>query len=394
MDVENFSKSPSGKIVKSGQSDTAYWSFIPNPLPPELVFDPELIRALSNADRALGELAGLGRTMPNSHLLIRPFIHREAVLSSRIEGTRADIVDLYAYEAGQPARGRKGAVVPESDVKEVHNYVVAMEYGIKRLKTLPVSLRLMRELHERLMKGVRGGHATPGEFRRTQNWIGPAGCTLTNATYVPPPVPEMQEALNALEKFIHAAEEYPPLVRVGMIHYQFESIHPFIDGNGRIGRLLISILLADGNLLPLPLLYLSAFFERHRQTYYDLLLAVSQRGAWREWLLFILTGVTEQAHDAIDRAKRLQDLQQEWRKRLQTSRRASILLLQLVDELFRTPILTVPSIQKTLKVTHRAANQMVERLIDLRILKLVPGKARNRQFEAKAILNILGANTL
>jgi Fic family protein len=393
MDVDKFSKSPSGRIVQSGQGETAYWSFIPNPLPPELAFEPELIRALSDADRSLGELAGLGRTMPNPHLLIRPFILREAVLSSRIEGRQADIADLYAYEARQlPLPGVKSPV-PESDVKEVHNYVVALEYGLKRLKTLPVSLRLIRELHERLMKGVRGGHATPGEFRRTQNWIGPAGCSLRDATYVPPPAPNMQEALDRLEKFIHSDNELPPLIRIGLIHYQFEAIHPFIDGNGRIGRLLITILLAHWNLLPLPLLYLSAYFESRRKEYYEHLLNVSSRGAWREWLIYYLRGVSEQGRDAIERAKKLQDLQQEWRGRLQASRRTSVLLLQLADELFQTPILTVPNIQKTLKVTHRAADQMVKRLIELKILKPIPGQARNRQFEAKAILNIVGKSS-
>ena len=390
MDIEKFKKSPSGRIVKSGQGETAYWSFIPNPLPPELVFDPELIRALSDADRSLGELAGLGRTMQNPHLLIRPFILREAVLSSRIEGTQADIADLYAYEAGQlPLPGVKPQVA-ESDVKEVHNYVVALEYGLKRLKTLPVSLRFIRELHERLMKGVRGGHATPGEFRRTQNWIGPAGCSLKDATYVPPAVPDMQEALDRLERFIHSENELPPLIRIGLIHYQFEAIHPFIDGNGRIGRLLITILLAHWHLLPLPLLYLSAYFESRRQEYYARLLKVSGQGGWRDWLIYYLRGVTEQARDAIERAKRLQDLQQEWRERLQTSRRTSVLTLQLVDELFKTPIVTVPNIQKALGVTHRTADQMVKRLIDLKILKPLPGKLRNRQFKAAAIFTIVG----
>ncbi len=389
MDIDTFSKSPSGKIVKSGQGDTAYWSYIPNSLPPELAFDPELIRALSNADRALGELAGLGRTMPNPHLLIRPFIHREAVLSSRIEGTQADIADLYAYEAGQPSQGRKGAVIPESDVKEVHNYVVAMEYGIKRLKTLPVSLRLMRELHERLMKGVRGGHATPGEFRRTQNWIGPAGCTLASATYVPPPVPEMSACLDKLEKYIHADEAYPPLVRIGLIHYQFESIHPFIDGNGRIGRLLISILLSCWNLLPLPLLYLSAFFERNRQVYYERLLDVSRRGAWKEWLLFYLEGVSEQSKDAIGRAKKLQDLQMAWREKLKEQKRVTGLVLGITDALFEKPVISAPEVAKEFKVSHQGAMKALQGLEKLKIVKLMPDRQRNRLYVAKDILKIM-----
>lgn len=389
MDVEKFSKSPSGKIIKSGQGDTAYWSFIPNPLPPELAFDPELVRALSDADRSLGELAGLGRSMLNPHLLIRPFIHREAVLSSRIEGTQADIADLYAYEAGQPPRGGKGAVGPESDVKEVHNYVVAMEYGIKRLKSLPVSLRFMRELHEHLMKGVRGGHATPGEFRRTQNWIGPAGSTLNNATYVPPLFPEMSACLDKVEKYIHADETYPPLVRIGLIHYQFESIHPFIDGNGRIGRLLISILLSSWNLLPLPLLYLSAFFERNRQLYYERLLDVSRRGAWKEWLLFFLEGVSEQSRDAIGRAKRLQDLQMAWREKLKEQKRVTGLVLGITDALFEKPVISAPEVAKEFKVSHQGAMKALQGLEKLKVLKLLQDKQRNRMYVAKDILKIM-----
>ncbi len=279
MKLERFQNTPAGRLLQVGQDQTAYWAFAPNPLPPVLVWDAELVRVLSDADRALGELAGLGRTMPNPNLLIRPFIRREAVLSSRIEGTQADIADLYAYEAGQlPLPGVKPAP-PESDVREVLNYVHAMEYGLERIQTLPVSLRLLRELHERLLAGVRGDQATPGEFRRTQNWIGRPGCTLNDADFVPPPVAEMNAALDAFEKYLHAGNAYPPLVRLAVIHYQFEAIHPFLDGNGRIGRLLISLLLVHWNLLSLPLLYLSAFFERHRKDYYDLLFAVSERGA-------------------------------------------------------------------------------------------------------------------
>ena len=255
---------------------------MPHPLPPELPFDAGLVNTLSDADRALGELAGLGRTLPNPQLLIAPFIRREAVLSSRIEGTQTDLTDLYAYEAGQlPLFAGLKMVPPESDVKEVTNYVRAMEYGLERLQTLPVSLRLIRELHGILMEGVRGDRATPGEFRRSQNWIGRPGCTLNEAEFVPPPVPEMHEALDAFEKYLHAGNTYPPLVRLAFIHYQFETIHPFLDGNGRIGRLLVTLLLVTWNLLPLPLLYLSAFFEQHRQAYYDLLRVVSEKGVAR-----------------------------------------------------------------------------------------------------------------
>jgi len=385
MDIELLRNSPSGRLVCAGPSDAAYWAFVPYPLPPDLPPDIELLRASTDAAYALGELAALGRTIANPHLLIGPFVRREAVRSSRIEGTRADVADLYAFEAGHGLR----AALPPEDVREVANYVAALEYGLARLASLPVSLRLMRELHGRLMQGVRGEHATPGEFRRSQNWIGRPGCSLNEAEYVPPPPDEMLAALDAFEKYLHADDAQPRLVRLALIHQQFEAIHPFLDGNGRIGRLLISLLLVEWGLLPLPLLYLSAYFERHRQTYYDLLWAVNARGDWRAWVLFFLRGVAEQAQDAGARAKRLQDLQAKWRARL-TGVRSSALLLRLVDELFRMPVVTLPQVQRTLSVTHRSATLIVERLIAEGILQPVTGRVRNRQFIAQAVLDVAG----
>jgi len=365
MNPEQFINSSSGRVIQVGQGEIAYWSFVPNPLPPQLDFDSALIRLLSDADRALGELAGLGRALPNPHLLINPFIRREAVLSSRIEGTQADLADLYAFEAGQFELPGFKSTPPPADAREVLNYVRALEAGLKRLSELPVSLRLIREAHAQLMEGVRGNQAAPGEFRRTQNWIGAPGCTLNDATYVPPTVDEMQIALDALEKYLHSEAALPPLVRLALIHYQFEAIHPFIDGNGRIGRLLISLLLVHWNLLPLPLLYLSAFFEKHRQDYYDLLMAVSARGAWREWVSFFLRGVAEQARDAVVRAKRLQDLQSEWRHRL-VQARASGLAFSLVDALFDSPVMTIPQAQRQLDVKqYHSARRHVRQLVKL-----------------------------
>jgi Fic family protein len=350
--------------------------------------DSTLIRSLSEADRAIGELAGLGRTMPNPHLLIRPFLRREAVLSSRIEGTQADITELYAYEARQLALPGLQPHPSDADVREVYNYVRALEYGLERVKTLPVSLRLLRELHARLMEGVRGEEATPGEFRRSQNWIGPPGCTLNEAIFVPPPVEQMHEALDAFEKYLHAKNDYPPLVRLALIHYQFEAIHPFLDGNGRIGRLLISLLLVHWDLLPLPLLYLSAFFERHRAAYYDLLLKVSEAGAWKDWVLFFLQGVAEQARDAIVRAKRLQDLQLKWRQMLQRER-ISGLALRLIDELFFSPILSPVEVSKRFDISHQAAMKGLRRLEELQILQEITGKQRNRLYAALDVLALL-----
>ncbi len=388
MDPERFRNSPAGHLIQVGQGGIAYWAFIPHPLPPDLSLDWELVRCLSDADRALSELAGLGRTMPNPHLLIGPFLRREAALSSRIEGTRANVADLYAYEVGQlPLPGMR-STPPEPDVREVLNYVRALEYGLKRLESLPVSLRLIRELHERLMTGVRGEHATPGEFRHSQNWIGPPNCTLNEASFVPPPPHQMQVALDAFEKYLHADADYPPLVRLALIHYQFEAIHPFVDGNGRIGRLLVSLLLVKWQLLPLPLLYLSAYFYRRRQDYYDLLMQVSERGAWRDWVIFFLHGVAEQSQDAILRAQRLQDLRETWHRKL-TQARASALLLRLADGLFTSPIITIPEASRLLDVTYPSARRNIEKLVEAEILRPLDNSSYRKAYLAPEILEII-----
>lgn len=393
MNPDHFRDSPCGQLLKVGLGETAYWAFVPNPLPPKIKADWTLTAAISEADRALSELAGIGRTLPNPHLLIGPFLRREAVLSSRIEGTQTGIADLYAYEAGQLRffdTGRAAAIA--SDAQEVLNYVHAIEYGLQRVADLPVSLRLIRELHDRLMVGVRGERATPGEFRRSQNWIGPAGCTLNQAEFVPPPVSEMTQELGALEQYLHSDDIYPPLVRLALIHYQFEAIHPFIDGNGRIGRLIISLLLVQWGMLPQPLLYLSAYFARHRQRYYDLLIAISQRGVWQDWLLFFLRGVTEQSQDAIVRARQLQDLQAGWRERLAQAR-TSALLLSLVDNLFQSPVLTIPEAQRLLGITYRSAQLNIEKLVEAGILQQAGESSYGKTFIAHGILEIIGSDS-
>jgi Fic family protein len=384
MNPELFKRSTAGALRRIGSGDSQYWAFIPNPLPPELKIDFKFMEQLSEADRALGELAGIGRTMANPRLFVRPFISREAVLSSRIEGTQADLHDLFAYTAeGRPkADGAKHA-----DVLEVYNYVRAMDYGIKRLETFPVSLRLIRELHEHLMKGVRGGQATPGEFRRSQNWIGPAGCTLNDAVFVPPPVDEMNGTLDAFEKYLHETNSHPPLVRLALIHHQLESIHPFLDGNGRIGRLLISLLLVQWGLLPYPLLYLSAFFEHNRSAYYDLLLGVNQEGAWNDWISFFLQGVAEQSKDAVERAKRLQDSQLRLREQLR-ERYRSVLIGAVADYLFVQPVLSAAVVQRKFKVTHTGAMKVLKQLEKEGVIKETTGLERNRQYIAVDILKL------
>jgi len=384
MQPTDFTENKPGRVIKSPQD---YWAFIPNPLPPSLPLTWDLVRQNSEADRALSELGGVARTLPNPHLLIGPFIRREAVLSSMIEGTIASLSDLLCFEAG-------GSGIPKPpDVREVANYVNALEHGLARLNELPVSLRLMREMHERLMKGVRGEHMTPGEFRRSQNWIGAPRCSLNDAVFVPPPVVEMNEALGELEKYLHAPSDLPPLIRLALIHYQFEAIHPFLDGNGRIGRLLITLLLCVEGLLRQPLLYLSAYFERYRQDYYDLLLAVSRAGRWQDWVMYFLRGVAEQSRDAVKRSNRLLDLRQEYRRKLQAAR-SSALLLHLVDELFSYPAITISMAAKRLQVTPRAAQLNVDRLIDQDILKEATGRKRNRVFIAPGIMSVIEAQEI
>src|SRR6266436_7140401 len=298
-------------------SHGAYSAFLPAPLPPALDWTPGLIRALSDADRLIGRLAGEGGRLPNPHVLVRPFVAREAVLSSRIEGTQATLGELLASEAGAAVERS-----PE-DLREVGNYVVALEYGIERLKTLPLSLRLVRELHEKLMTGARGQHAAPGEFRRTQNWIGRPGDTLAQASYVPPPPDSLGEHLSAWEKFLHDWM-LPPLVHAALAHYQFEAIHPFLDGNGRVGRLLITLELCERDVLPAPLLYLSAFFEATRTDYYGGLRGVSERGDWAGWLQYFLNGVARQAEDALSRAERINALLERWHRKLASDAHAKV----------------------------------------------------------------------
>lgn len=383
MRREEFTEAAAGRLIRTPQG---YWAFVPNPLPPALTPSWELAGQLSEADRALSELAGAARTLPNPRLLIDPFIRREAVLSSRIEGTQASLSDLFAFEAS-------GQIAPQSpDVREVANYVRALEHGLSRLEELPISLRLIREMHERLMEGVRGEQMTPGEFRRSQNWIGPPGCTLTHAVFVPPPEAEMKEALYELERHLHQPSPLPPLIRLALIHYQFEAIHPFLDGNGRIGRLLLTVLLCAEGLLPQPLLYLSAFFERHRPEYYRLLLDVSRHGAWSEWILFFLRGVAEQSRDAVKRSTRLLDLWREYRERLQSAR-SPALLLRLTDELFSYPMLTIARLAERLGVTPRTAQLNVDKLMAAGILIETTGRQRNRVFVAPQIIHLLERHT-
>jgi Fic family protein len=380
MNQDEFRHSIAGQVINTQKG---YWAFIPNHLPPDIQWSLKTISALSEADRDLSRLNTLAEALPFNQTLIVPFVRQEAVLSSRIEGTQASLVDLYAYEAGQMS-----FLQPVDDSNEVLNYVRALEYGLERVKTLPLSLRLIREIHVRLMENVRGGQLTPGEFRRSQNWIGPAGCTLDNTTYVPPPTDEMLEALGEFETFIHTTSQIPPLVRAGLLHYQFEAIHPFLDGNGRMGRLLIILLLHEWKVLSYPLLNVSVFFEARRQEYYTRLLEVSKNGAWEEWLLFFLTGVSSQAINDAVRMKSLLSLRADYQKRIRAGRR-QLRLEQVLDLVFQRPILNIRQAEAALGIPFLTAERCIARLAEIGILREITGKTRNRVFQADEILAVI-----
>lgn len=370
-------RTPHGRRMRASGG---YWAYVPDPLPPPIAWDARLVAAISRADLAIGRLAGEGRKLPNPHLLIRPFLRREAVLSSRIEGTQATLGELLAAEAG--------AAVERSpaDLREVANYVVALENGLARLAELPLSLRLVRELHEKLMRDVRVNVATPGEFRRSQNWIGPAGCTLADATFIPPAPEHLGECLGEWEKFLHD-ETLPPLVHAALVHSQFEAIHPFLDGNGRVGRLLITLLLVARDVLPSPLLYLSAYFEATRPQYYARLLAVTEAGEWEAWLHYFLDGVAGQAEDALERIRRIDALLAEWRKRLAAA--PSRLPERVVESFVGNPFWTVNKLAQQLDVAFTTAQRAIDRLEMAGIVALAGAGKRNRVYCARAILDIL-----
>lgn len=383
MQASDFTDKASGRCVKT---DRGYLAFVPNPLPPTLAPDWTLARLVSDADRALSELSGVAKRLPNPQLLMPSYIKREAVLSSRIENTYAEMEDLFAFEIDEASQR-------SPDVREVANYVKAMVYGLERLKELPICGRLIRELHAILMDGARGGHILPGEFRTTQNWIGRPGCTLNDATYVPPPPEELAATLSDLEKYVNDEQsKEPALVKCAFIHYQFEAIHPFADGNGRVGRLLITLFLCSSGLLSQPLLYLSEFIERHREDYYRLLLAVSQKGVWEEWLDFFLRGVAVQAQSATAQANRLIELNQIYRHKL-GMKRVPEAALRLVDHVFVNPLVMPAKLAKEWQMPFPTVMNGIDRLVSLGILTEVTQKQRNRVYRASEVIDLLKRGT-
>jgi len=368
--------SRAGRYVRQA---TGYRAFIPASLPPSppVVLGGELHALLSRADRELGRLDGSVTTLPNPDFLVFMYVRKEAVLSSQIEGTQSSLQDLLAAETElfDPAE------LPR-DVDEVINYVTAMKYGLARLGELPVSVRLIREIHERLLDGVRGSRLTPGELRRSQNWIGPAGCTLAEATFVPPPPEEVPRALGDLESFLHTQDDLPLLVRIGLAHAQFETIHPFLDGNGRVGRLLITFLLTERGVLQKPVLYLSHWFRQHRQEYYDRLQSVRDRGDWEGWLTFFLLGVEQVSREATDTVRRVLELRERHRAAItEHLGRAAGNGHRVHEALFHRPIVTVSTVQELTGLSFAPANELVKRLTGIGVLREITGYSRNRRFQ-------------
>ncbi len=361
-----------GRYVKQPQG---YRAFSPAPLPPDpqVAVDAEMTRLLSDADRALGRLDGVASVLPNVDLFVAMYVRQEAVLSSQIEGTQSTLEDVLEFEVDATGQQPK-------DVEEVFNYVRAMNYGLGRLSSLPLSLRLIREIHAELLRDVRGAERSPGEFRRSQNWIGPADCTLNNAAFIPPPPHEMVAALGNLEEFLHERDALPVLIHCALAHAQFETIHPFLDGNGRVGRLLITLLLCERQVLRRPLLYLSYYLKAHRAQYYDRLMAIRHDDDWEGWVKFFLRGVYEVSLGATDTARAILELREEHRERIATKLSGSAGGLRLLDFLFQSPIISVRMAEQHLGCSYVTAANLIMDLVRLDILKEITGRQRNRRF--------------
>ncbi len=357
---------------------TGYRAFIPKPLPPsdpEFQIDDEMHVLLSQADRALGRLSGSIQTLPNPDLFIFMYVRKEAVLSSQIEGTQSSLTDVLDAEANIMDARRP------DDVDEVLNYVKAINYGLERLNDIPVSVRLIREIHKKLLTGVRGQERNPGEIRTSQNWIGPQGCTLNEAIYVPPPPEDVAQCLSDLEKYIHKNSNLPLLVNIGLIHAQFETIHPFLDGNGRVGRLLITFLLCQKEIILHPVLYISYYFLQNRQLYYDLLQANRTSGNWEDWIKFFLRGVNQVCQEAAETAQNIVELREKHRELIINSfGRATANGLILLETIFKKPSIDVNTAANLLGMTHSGANNIIRRFVENNILSEITGQERYRAF--------------
>ena len=372
MSTREFERA--GRYIRQPEG---YKAFIPASLPPNppVSMDAQMQTLLSQAELALGRLDGSTQTLPDPDLFVFMYVRKEAVLSSQIEGTQSSLDDLLEAEARILSADRPG------DVGEVLNYVNAMNYGLGHLQTLPVSVRLIREIHKRLITGVRGAQHRPGELRTTQNWIGPSGCTLNEATFVPPPPSEAPRALGDWERFLHDEHQMPFLIKAGLAHAQFETIHPFLDGNGRIGRLLITFLLCERDILQKPVLYLSYYFKRYRHQYYDLLQAVRDTGDWEAWLRFFLQGIAEVSQEAMVTARRIVELRESHRAVIvDRFGRVAANGLKVLESLYSRPIITVNNIAEMTETSFTAANQLMQKFVSYEILSEITGQTRNRRF--------------
>jgi Fic family protein len=375
-----------GRYEKSTVAGEAVSAFIPDPLPPRIKVSAELGEKVRLAEQKLSRLELAGEMVPSIEWFIYAFVRKEAVVSSQIEGTQASLIDLLAYEAGGPQ--------PTDDVEEVSNYLASLAYARQQLRSekgLPLSTRLLNEAHRRLMKGVRGSTKQPGELRRSQNWIG--GTRAGNAVFVPPPPQELGSLLSDLEKYVHGDSKLPPLVRTALVHVQFETIHPYLDGNGRIGRLLITLLLEHWRLLSEPLLYLSLFFKRHRAEYYRLLNAVRLEGAWDPWVSFFVEGISTIADEAADTARDLFILVNKDRARVLSAPNASVMAARLLDQLPRHPMVTIPAVVGLLGTTKPTAAKAIGVLEQLGVLRETTGRRRDRTFSYAGYLDRLRAGT-
>lgn len=385
MKAEDFDSDAPGTLVPTTHGVQA---FVPNAIPRNPSLPPHTVLLLAEAESAVGRLGGTIAREFNPYLVGSPLLHREAILSSRMEGTITTPEQLLLLEAEADTKGRKAQ--GDEDTQEVLNYVRAMQHALDRLQELPVSLRLIREIHRVLLEGVRGERHEPGEFRTSQNFIrGPRSEKIEDARFVSPPVPQMKSGLGDLEEYLHERDPMDPgLVRLAMIHYQFETLHPFRDGNGRVGRLLIPLLMCSWGRLEAPILYVSAFFERHREAYVDLLLRVSQKGDWISWIDFFLRAVAESATEATEQAVALLDLRRRYHRELQKSR-ASASLLRLIDRLFQSPSITIKQASNVLDMTHQGAANNIHRLEQAGILREVTGQKRNQVFLADEIVGFM-----
>ena len=382
MRESDFTDASPGTLVPAATLDGNYWpAFVPNPLPPTIHWSDRTVALLSRADQALSRLDGRAADLPTPYLLIHPMLSREAVASSRIEGSTSNLPEVYQFQLSDVARDR-------DDAEEVDNHVKAMRYGLERMTYLPISLRLIREIHEVLLSGVRGHDRRPGEFRTRQVIIGGSLPGIENARYVPPPPQEMMPALHALEGFLHSNPTIPLLAQLALIHYQFEAVHPFEDGNGRTGRILITLLLCERGYLAQPWLYISDFLSAHREQYVDLLLGVSLRGEWDLWLQFFLMAISASATDASKRVENLLEIRNLYRERVQ-SQRSVMSAFELIDQLFELPYLNVSRVQTLLNISHTASQRHVARLVDAGILTPVEGRRRPQLYVAQGILNAI-----